>query len=326
MQSRKAYQEIETARTSYVLAQGIEDDQANDALWLPPDGHIVAITHGRTVLLWDSADGICLHAFPMQRSRVNTLACSPDDQRIALGVNRAVVVRDVRTGKYLRTYSDQNWGEVQALSWSPNGRFLAWTGNPFYAVQVWDTVEHHQIYLYHGHETQGPAALAWSPDSTKLATGSCHGGRMESYDIQVWEAVTGQKLVSFACHTEPIRAVAWSPDGAWIVSGGDDGTLQVIDARIMQQYCPLTREIRYEHQQVMVLSWSPDGTRIAIGLSNGTVVVRSAALDQVFLSYRCHYASIKRVAWSPDGCQIASVADDHTAKIWSALDASSPTL
>jgi WD40 repeat protein len=311
MQQRKAIQEIETSSTRYVLSLGKDGDQVNDAIWLP-DRHIVAVAHGRAVLLWDGIDGTNIQTFPMQKSQVYALACSPDCQHIALGINRAVVVRDTHTGKYLRTYSgDQHWGEVESLSWSPDGRSLAWTGNPFYAVQVWDTIEHHQVTLYYGHETRGPAALAWSPDSTKLVTGSCYGSPTSSYEIQIWEAQTGQVLSTFACHSKPIRALAWSPDGRWIVSGGMDGWLQVIDARISE----LT-EMRYESQQVMALAWSPDGMRIAIGLLDGTVVVQNSDLRHTFLSYRCHYAAIKRVAWSPDGRQIVSVAYDNSAKIW----------
>jgi WD40 repeat protein len=324
MEQRKAYQEIETASTRYVLSYGAEEDQVNDVIWLPPEGNVIATTLGRTALLWDSMNGTCLQTFPMQRSRVNCLTCSPDGQRIALGINRAVVIRHI-TGKYFTTYSDQSFGEVQALSWSPDGKYLAWTGNPFYAVQVWDAVEHHQVHLYYGHELRGPAALAWSPDSTRLATGSCYGGRVESYDIQIWEAQTGQMLSSFSCHTGPIRALDWSPDGKWIVSGGDDGTLQRVNVMTMQQCSPETA-VRYENFRVLALAWSYDSTRIAIGLSDGTVAVRNANLDHTQLSYRCHYDAVKRVAWSPDGRQIASVDYGNSAKIWWFSDTSSPIL
>lgn len=316
MQQRKAIQEIETSSTRYVLSLGKDGDQVNDAIWLP-DRHIVAATHGRAVLLWDGIDGTCIQTFPMQRSQVYALACSPDGLRIALGINRAVVERDVRTGKYLRTYSgDQCWGEVESLSWSPDGRLLAWTGNPFYAVQVWDAIKHRQVTLYYGHKTWGPAALAWSPDNTRLVTGSCYGLPTSSYEIQIWEAQTGQVLSTFACHSGPIRALAWSPDGKRIVSGGMDGRLQVIDAEAMQQRGSELAGMQYENQQVMALAWSPDGTRIAIGLLDGTVVVQSVGLHHAFRSYRCHYAAIRRVAWSPDGRQIVSVAYDYSAKIW----------
>ena len=321
MQQRKAYQEIETACTRYVLSQGKDGEQMNDAIWLPPDGHILAATHGRTVLLWDSTDGICLQTFSMQRSRVNALACSPDGEYIALGINRAVVLRDIHSGKYLRTYSDQNWGEVKSLAWSPNGAFLAWTGNPFYAVQVWDTQKHHQVQFYCEHDTHGSASLAWSPDSTRLVTGSCYGVPKESYDIQIWEAQTGRVLSTLVYHTKPIRAVAWSPDGRWIISGGDDGILHVVDTKTGQQRFSGPTAIHNENQHVKVLAWSPDATRIAIGLSDGTVMIQSANLDHVLFSYRCHYAALKRVAWSPDGRQIVSVAYDNSAKIWWVLSA-----
>ena len=77
-----------------------------------------------------------------------------------------------------------------------------------------------QVFQYRGHNDK-VFAIAWSPDSTRLASGS--------YDrtVQVWNTLAGSRLYTYSRHTDVVEAVAWSPDGALIASCSDDQTVQV---------------------------------------------------------------------------------------------------
>src|SRR5260221_11826855 len=84
------------------------------------------------------------------------------------------------------------------------------------------------ITAYHGH-TGTVYTLAWSPDGTRIASGS------DDSTVQVWDAKSGHRLLTYRDHTAGVRALAWSPDGTRIVSGGNDNTIQVWDATTGQQ-------------------------------------------------------------------------------------------
>ncbi len=106
--------------------------------------------------------------------------------------------------------------------------------------------------------------------------------------------------------------MAWSPNGKWIASAGDDTTVQV--------WNPFTGQalltFRQHTQQVNALAWSPDSTRIVSAsgepssAGKSQVFVWDAATGKVLLTYtgnptQVNAGSIQSLAWSPDGTRIS---------------------
>jgi len=53
--------------------------------------------------------------------------------------------------------------------------------------------------------------------------------------VKVWDAQNGDELLSLKGHTGTVTCVAFSPDGARIVTGSEDTTLKVWDTRTGQE-------------------------------------------------------------------------------------------
>jgi len=77
--------------------------------------------------------------------------------------------------------------------------------------------------------------------------------------VQVWDATTGERTLTYHGHTNGVQALAWSPDGKCIASGSWDTTVQIWDATNGRWV------FTYQGHADIVgsLAWSPDGARIA---------------------------------------------------------------
>ena len=80
------------------------------------------------------------------------------------------------------------------------------------------------LTIYHGH-AERVSAVAWSPDGTRIASGST------DMTVHIWTAATGHHLFTYRSHAVGllnfVEAVAWSPDSTCIASGNDDHQVHV---------------------------------------------------------------------------------------------------
>ena len=71
-----------------------------------------------------------------------------------------------------------------------------------------------------------PAAL--SPDGKILATAALRQPGASAYDrpnVSIWDAATGRLLQTFAAHDVGVSILAFSPDGKWLATAGQDSRL-----------------------------------------------------------------------------------------------------
>ena len=133
--------------------------------------------------------------------------------------------------------------------------------------------------------------------------------------VKVWNAQTGQELLSFKGHTFSVRSVAFSPDGKRLASASGNlpesdkpGEVKVWDAQTGQELL----FFKGHTAEVYGVSFSPDGRRPASTSHDQTVKLWDAATGQEMRAL-LRGAAFSSVAFSPDGKRLAS-----GGKVWDA--------
>jgi WD40 repeat protein len=144
------------------------------------------------------------------------VAISPDDKRIVSGSSdKTVKVWDTGTGKNLLTLKGHT-AAVVCVAFSPVGKRIA-TGS-YDTVKVWDAGTGKSLLTIKGFK--GPVfSVAFSPDGKRIVSGSGAGNPFApgkpGGEVKVWDAQTGQELLSFKGHADPCGIVDRVPFGVF---------------------------------------------------------------------------------------------------------------
>ena len=227
--------------------------------------------------------------------------------------------------KPLYTYRGHD-GAVTAVAWSPQGQHIASAGTLDRSVQVWDANTGNIVLIptliVDTTESRLPPrkkvpalfatgnlkvdALAWSPDSTRIASPAGKGS------VEAWNIETGEPSTISFSQTQNANALAWSPDGSRIAAVSRNTDVEVRSATTGELFSTY-----YSHAQaVLTLAWSPDGKQLASGDAGGFVRIWNATSENTPVPYGVYAAEVNAVAWSPDGKQLASGGSDGTVRVW----------
>lgn len=159
---------------------------------------------------------------------------------------------------------------VEAVSWAMDGQTIASSSHGG-VVRVWNALSGQEVHGYYFDGQIPLHALAFALTGMLLAVGGDDG------IVRLWNGTVCQQQAADAfgrrcldapqrlqAHTKPVRAIAWSPNGRFLATGGDDGKLVIWYPA--QSHIPLLTA--NHNASVRLLAWSPDGKMVASASGN----------------------------------------------------------
>lgn len=276
-------------------------DAVNAVSWSPDGSQLVSGSRDRTARLWTVASEQNVFTYTGHHAALTTVAWSSAGQLIASGGKDKAVRLWNSTGATQHTFTGLG-AEVDSVVWNKTGDilFLGTLGAGAKAIAVsTETVlgKSSKLYIH---------TLALSSDGQSLAAG-LEGGTVVLIDLLT---LTSKPFAAPSpSHTGRVLALAWSPDGSFLASGGGDSIVQVWNVA--------TGHVvhRLPHQgAVFSVAWDPANTsRLATASADGNVTIWDLNKNTKTL-YSGHTDAVTSLAWSTSG--LATGSADKTIIIW----------
>ena len=239
---------------------------------------------------------------------INLMRFSPDGTRLAVGTDIGVWLYDVPDGKETALFTEHP-GQVNALTFSTDGKILASGGVSNPAIQLWDLETGNKLSTLTA-EHRSIAALAFAKDNTVLISLD------QSREIAHWDVSTGKKLAD-TISVDVYEAVAFSQDGDAFATGGKDGIIRVWDATTSRRWATFSEPFNEaERLGIRALAFSPDGKILASSSDDKTVRLWDTEHRTKLTTLSHDEAWTTAVAFSADGKTLATGNANKIIRLW----------
>jgi dipeptidyl aminopeptidase/acylaminoacyl peptidase len=281
--------------------------------WSPDGALLAACVNDGAVSVWDPVSGHLRRSIKGHPAAVSNVAWAPDGARLAsASADKTVRIWNPLTGQPLTTFQGHE-SQINCVAWSPDGALLASGGGAVWltlvmvygdtVIRIWrpDGVLQRSLV---GH-TEQVTCVAWSPDSSRLASASL------DRSVRIWGVDPSDTPTTLKGHSESVLSVAWSPDGGRLASASSDKTIRLWDPASGRLFTTL----KGHREAVRYIAWRPNGACLASASDDKTIHLWDPISGRLLESVKSQ-AYVTGLTWSPDGARFAASGSDKAILIW----------
>ncbi|KAL0396910.1 UNVERIFIED_CONTAM: hypothetical protein Scaly_0139400 [Sesamum calycinum] len=264
----------------------------------------------------------------------------------------------IRTMKLREAHKRVDEGEssVCSILWASNGDYIVTASSSDNSICIHTVGSPSNMPKFLRNHREGVTALALSPNSTCLASGSL------DHSVKLYKFPGGDFETNITRFTLPIRAVAFNKSGTILAAAGDDEGIKLVNtidgtiARVLKGHKGSVTSLAFDPKSeylasldsegtviywelqsgstvhvlkaiapnngidvslLNVLAWSPDGEMLAVpGLRNDVVMYDRDTAEKLFSLRGDHTQPICFLSWSPNGKYMATSGLDRQILIW----------
>ncbi|CAL9064297.1 unnamed protein product [Musa banksii] len=243
-----------------------------------------------------------------------------------------------------------------SILWDADGRHLVTSNASDRSVSIHDASHPPKLAKEVRDHKDGVTALALSPGSNSLASGSI------DHSVKIYSFPDGEFQSNVTRFTLPIRSLAFNKSGSLLAAAGDDDGIKLIatidntiskvlkghrgpvtglsfdpsneflasvdtfgtviywelsSGKQMHTLKAIAPNCDADASLINVLSWSPNGETLAVpGLKNDVVMYDRDTAEKMFTLKGDHERPVCFLAWSPSGKYMATAGLDKQVLIW----------
>jgi WD40 repeat protein len=205
------------------------------AVAFPAEGpRAVSVTSAKKRLnLWEVNTARELARITIEGEVIGNVALSADARLAITAGEKSVCVWDLKAQKLLHRMEGHE-GAAVSVAFSPDGKLAASSGVDL-TIRLWDVASGKQLRILKGAPSV-VVALAFDRDGVRLLSGATgrrelvfdrHSPVVDPRPLRLWATPTGNELAYFEGPAGSVWAAAFSADGRWVISGGEQSAVRL---------------------------------------------------------------------------------------------------
>jgi periodic tryptophan protein 2 len=197
---------------------------------------------------------------------------------------------------------------ISSIATSPDGAWLALGSSKTGQLLVWEHASESNILKQSSH-LDTMTSLSYSPDSTRIITGSDDGL------VKIWDLQSGFHIATFTEHTSAVTSSRYSKRGNILFTSSLDGSIRAWDMLRFRNFRTFTAPTRLSFTDLAI----DPSAEIVCASSHDSFDIHlwNVQTGQLLDRLPGHEGPVSTLAFVPDGSTLASGSWDHTIRLWS---------